>query len=213
MPSVLLILTSKLFDSMSTTNCIEIFVLAGGKSSRMGQDKGLMIVNNKPMIKHLLDELNKLEFPVKIIANSKDYNIFGFETISDIIAEKGPMGGLYTALQNTKADYVFLIGCDMPFISHTVINRLTEQVDGSDVTVAIERDKINPLFAVYKCSIINEVEKLIVNNTLKMNGLIMSLNHKLVSIDEYVLLQPNLFLNMNTLNDIINIHQLWNTLE
>lgn len=194
---------------MSVSKNIEVFVLAGGKSSRMGQDKGLMLLHNKPMIKHLLDELGKLNLPVTIIANSNGYNALGYATIKDIVAEKGPMGGLLTALHYTKAEYVFLISCDMPFITCEIISKIISEVNDDEITVAYTQNKLNPLFAVYKSSLIKEVAKRIAEGNLKMHQLIQSVNHKPVDMDEYIVHQPDVFMNLNTMNDVEIITEQW----
>lgn len=187
---------------MSSLKQIEVFVLAGGKSSRMGQDKGLLLLHNKPMITYLLDELDKLNLPIKIITNSKEYNTLGFETIKDVVAEKGPMGGLLTAFHFTKAAHVFLISCDMPFLTCEIISKMISEVNDDEITVAQIENKLNPLFAVYKASLKCEVEKRIAEGNLKMHEFIQSVNHKLVEMDVYTVHQPYLFANLNTLNDI-----------
>ena len=60
----------------------------------MGRDKGLVSLNKDPMIAHVLRELEALKIPTKIIANNSAYKKFKLPVYSDVIVDKGPMGGL-----------------------------------------------------------------------------------------------------------------------
>lgn len=190
---------------MNGYKAIEVFVLSGGKSSRMGQDKGLALFHNKPMITYLLDALDKLNLSIKIVANSEEYNTLGYTIVKDVVPEKGPIGGLFTAFHYTQAEFVFLISCDMPFITPEIISKIIAEVDNHEVTVATIQNKINPLFAIYNTSLKKLVEKRIADGNLKMQQLIHSVYSKSVKMDEYLVLQPNLFMNMNFNSDIKNL--------
>ena len=128
---------------------IEAFVLAGGKSSRMGRDKGLMPLNKQPMVSRVLKVLQELALPVRIIANKPGYESLGFEVLKDEVQEKGPMGGLFTALQHSTADLILLVACDMPLISTEAVCMLMNAASTEHITVAAEGEKLNPLFALY----------------------------------------------------------------
>ena len=115
-------------------------VLSGGKSRRMGQDKGSMIIQEKPMILHILDRLNyKINDAVIVLNDAEriadyqsllnqycegniednfDYSLFFVE---DEIKEKGPISGIMTGLKNIKTDYALVLPCDSPFISEDFI--------------------------------------------------------------------------------------------
>ena len=83
-------------------NAITGVILAGGKSSRMGFDKGLAILNGKPMIQYVIDVFEKLGLDIIIISNSPGYETFGYPIYNDLIPEKGPVGGIYTCLLYTS---------------------------------------------------------------------------------------------------------------
>ncbi len=180
---------------------IEAFVLAGGKSSRMEQDKGMMLLNGKPMISYVLDMMSSLQLSIKIIAGSDQYLQLGYEVIKDIVPGKGPMGGLYTAFNYSSKPYIFLISCDTPFIPAAAAERLLRAAENRQATVAEVLKKINPLFAVYHHSLNQEVSACIVNDQLKMQDFIFSVNHRLVNMDDLLLLNPNLFFNINDKTD------------
>lgn len=69
-------------------------ILAGGKSSRMGVDKGLMLLNEKPMVQHVIDAVKLVADEIIIVANNKEYKQFGYTVISDEIENAGPLAGI-----------------------------------------------------------------------------------------------------------------------
>lgn len=159
---------------------IEAFVLAGGQSKRMGQDKGLILLKGRPMVSYILNTLQEAGIPTKIIANNPSYIMFGPPVYSDIISEKGPMGGLLTAFENTTANVILLIGCDMPLISVEVINHLLSFADREKIIAPITADNVNPLFALYPRCLQQKLEKSMVDEQLKMTHFILNNQHILV---------------------------------
>ncbi len=77
-------------------------ILAGGKSSRMGEDKGLVLLNGKPMIQYVIEALKGVVSDIIIISNNASYNKFGIPVYPDIIKDKGPVGGIFTGLHHSK---------------------------------------------------------------------------------------------------------------
>ena len=118
-------------------------VLSGGMSRRMGQDKGSMIIQEKPMILHILERLNyKINDAVIVLNDAQriaDYQSllnqycegdiesnfdFSLEFVEDEIKEKGPISGIMTGLKNIKTDYALVLPCDSPFISEDNIDAM-----------------------------------------------------------------------------------------
>ena len=118
-------------------------VLSGGMSRRMGQDKGSMIIQEKPMILHILERLNYKINDATIVLNDAqriaDYKSllnrycegdiesnfdFSLEFVEDEIKEKGPISGIMTGLKNIKTDYALVLPCDSPFISEDNIDAM-----------------------------------------------------------------------------------------
>ncbi|MCC8358356.1 molybdenum cofactor guanylyltransferase [Salinimicrobium sediminilitoris] len=195
---------------MSPAPKIEAFVLAGGKSSRMGKDKGLVNLNNQPMVSYVFQALQEAELPVKIIANSRDYEKFGFPVCKDVVKERGPMGGLLTAFNNTDAEVVLLISCDMPFVNAEAINLLLKAVDEDYITAALVKDRINPLFAAYPLHLKGSVEDAIASEELKMTDFILKNPHTLVpSVAQKM---PWCFRNINNEQELKEAEEKWSHL-
>ncbi len=132
-------------NSKKSYSCI---VLSGGMSRRMGQDKGSMIIQDKPMILHILEKLNhKINDAVIVLNNSERIaiyknllsqycigdieNNFDYELcfIEDEIKDKGPISGIMTGLKHIKTDYALILPCDSPFVSEDNIETLFAILD------------------------------------------------------------------------------------
>lgn len=196
---------------MKTLKAIEAFVLAGGKSSRMGEDKGLISFQGRPMIAHVLETLEKTGLPVKIVANDKTYKQFGYTVVPDLVQEKGPLGGLLTAYQNTRADQILLVSCDMPFIQEELVLKLVEEAGSQNIVVYQDEGRIYPLPGIYPVSLKEEVKKGIAAQRLKMQDFISENRHTLVpSGDEKNAL---FFRNINTPKDLKEAEEQWSKLR
>jgi len=127
------------------------FIIAGGKSSRFGQDKSLYEFEGKPLIMHAYDALSKVFSDISIIANDKEkFSIPGVEVYPDIIPDLGPIGGLYTVLSQLKeGERAFIVPCDMPFLDSDLIEYMANIPAMYDVIVPMPEGNYEPLHAIY----------------------------------------------------------------
>lgn len=176
----------------------------------MGTDKGLVPLNSKPMVSYVLRTLQEIKLPVKIIANNPGYEKFDLPVCKDVVKEKGPMGGLLTALNNTEAEVVLLISCDMPFVNAEAINLLLKEVDEEHITAALVKDRINPLLAAYPVHLKKSVEDAIASGELKMTDFILKNPHTLVpSVAQKM---PWCFCNINDEQELKEAEEKWSHL-
>ena len=145
-------------------------VLAGGKSQRMGKDKALTELNGQPLISQVISALEPVVHKIEIVGQPKLYSNLGLTVHKDIIADKGPMGGILTALNHTKADEVMILSCDIPFIRSNSLRALLECYYENKPLALVARngDRIHPLVGVYSKSLLPKLEENISNNKLKM---------------------------------------------
>src|SRR6266566_7710646 len=113
---------------------ITAFILAGGKSTRMGTDKALLLLGGRPLIAHALDLARSAAEEVKIIGDPLKLLQFG-DVIRDLYSERGPLGGIHAALSSTRSDYNLILGVDLPFVTKQFLNYLAESAQASDATV------------------------------------------------------------------------------
>ena len=129
-------------------------VLAGGKSSRMGGDKGLVSLNGKPIIAHVLERLRLVVDEVIIVIGSdaqrEAYASFGDRVIADRMPYGSPIVGAYTGLSEARGEYTFLTGGDQPLINPRVVELLFAEVRGHDAATPYwPNGWVEPLHSVY----------------------------------------------------------------
>lgn len=189
----------------------EAFVLSGGKSSRMGRDKGMVLLHGKPMILYILEAVQGAGIKVNIIANDLKYRSFGFPVYADVVMEKGPLGGLLSALRNSEAEVILLLSCDMPLISTEAIKQLLTFADHEKIIAPVREGRLNPLFALYPKSLKPDVEEMIASGRLKMTDFILENKHTLVpSIARDF---PGIFRNVNNEEELKMTEKEWNNLK
>lgn len=174
-------------------------ILAGGRSSRMGEDKGLMVYYGKPMIQHVIDAILPLTNRIIISANSEAYKQFNYPVFSDKINDKGPLGGIITALVHSQSEINWMLSCDSPLISTEMLRKLVDQLGDYDAVVPQIGEQIHPLIAVYRKSILNRLEEHVALNRLKMIDVLNPLNVNYYSIDSVDQLN---FKNLNSKEDL-----------
>lgn len=179
-------------------------ILAGGKSSRMGTDKGLLLLNGKPMVQYVIDALSKVVSKIIIISNNEAYKQFGLDVFPDLVKEKGPVGGIYTALSYSSTESNICVSCDTPFITEKLLNLLIENSANFDITVSRYKDKIHPLIGVYKKSILDTFKKSLDKNQLKLSLVNKNVEYNVVEVEGGEVTEMN-FYNINTQIDLKTI--------
>ncbi len=151
-------------------------ILAGGKSTRMGEDKGLMLYQGKPMMEHVIDAVLPLTNRILISSNSDAYKQFNYPIFTDKILDKGPLGGIVTALAHSQSEINWILSCDSPLITTAMLQILIDQLGEYDAVVPQTGEKIHPLIAVYRKSILNRLEEHVALNRLRMRDVLDGLN-------------------------------------
>lgn len=152
-------------------------ILAGGKSSRMGTNKSLLPIQGKASVERVSDELKTVTDNVIIIANeSKTYDFLQIKRYSDRHVDKGPLAGLESALYHADADIYFIAACDMPFIDGRIYTYLLEQIAHYDAVVPVYNGQNHPLAAIYRRSILSQIQQQIANNNLRVKSFFEHIN-------------------------------------
>ncbi len=178
------------------------YILAGGKSTRMGSDKGLMLFNGKPLVTHIINQLQPAVGQVIIVTNNPDYQQFGLECIPDNIAEVGPAGGIESALTHSRVAHNFIIGCDMPFVSTAAIQWLLEQAGSASIIIPEHDGKIEPLFGIYDSNCLPQWHALIQQGLRKLQSMIACFSLLQPDVTGNMLFHDTLFMNINTYEEL-----------
>ena len=154
------------------TNATAI-ILAGGESCRMGTDKSMLSIKGRSMIETICEQLSGSFEQILISANEADkFAHLGFEVVTDKIAGHGPLMGIASALEASSNELNFVVACDIPKIKLACINQmLTEAVEsGADIVVPTTgKDKYEPLFAVYRKSALEAINKVLSSGGRKIS--------------------------------------------
>jgi len=183
---------------------ITAIILAGGKSQRMGTDKGFLDLNSKPFIKHICDALQPIvDSNILIISGNKEYDAFGYTRVEDIIENKGPVGGLYSALRASKTKINLVLSVDVPLVSTEFLQWLIANHDETDmVTQTSVGEKTNPLIAIYDRSMRIVFGDHLAGNQLKLRKVIEDVKHQTIVIPEK---WNNQVQNINTQEEYQNL--------
>lgn len=178
---------------------ITIIILAGGKSSRMGQDKGLLKINDKTMIEHVIAAVKSISNNILVITANQEYRKFKYPIYSDIILDKGPLGGIYTGLQKSKTEKNLFLSCDVPYVETKMLAYLIENSNNNEITVGTANDKLQPLLGLYSKTCLPTIEQQLNENKLKISDLFEKVKTKLLPLDEF---DSKNFLNLNSPSDL-----------
>lgn len=181
---------------------ITAIILAGGKSSRMGQEKGFVLLHGKPLIEHILTVLESVFEKIIIIANNAAYEKYHYPVFADILPEKGALGGIYTGLYYTQTKLNFIISTDMPFVNQEAIHYLIEKALENEISITKSKDKYQPLFACYPNTLLPAIKISIEANQLKLMDFVIKNNANILLMDSFEKENPFLFTNLNTLEEV-----------
>lgn len=189
---------------MSIKKNINGYVLAGGKSSRMGTDKGLLKFYGKPIIQIIVEQLQPAVSNTIIISKNEAYKKFGLEVIPDLINDKGPAGGIHAALSHTDSDKIFVVSCDMPNITTNAIQYIIEQSFHSQITLPLNNGNVEPLFGVYAKTCLPLWQQLIEQGKIKLQEMVTHFELLKINVENHKFFNAELFSNINDKNDLLN---------
>ncbi len=135
---------------MPVSDCTAV-ILAGGESRRMGKDKASTLLHGKPLLQHVLVQVEPLFSDVLISVRELRADIVNQQIVDDS-TDRGPMVGIKAALEQVQTPWIFVIGCDMPFVSTELIQQLALHRDGHQAVVTHVFDRPQPLFGFYSKS-------------------------------------------------------------
>ena len=185
---------------MVDKNNITGIVLAGGKSSRMGSDKGLLKLNGKLFIEHVIEAMKPIVDDIIIISNNPSYNQFGYQRVEDEIKDFGPLAGLYSGLKYSKTEYNLVLSCDIPMITTEVLSKLIEtDYINHDVVQIESNNKTMPLIAIYYKECIHKCLELLRQDERRLRVAVSQFNTKTILIDSEL---DHLVRNVNTNEDL-----------
>jgi molybdopterin-guanine dinucleotide biosynthesis protein A len=176
-------------------------ILAGGKSSRMGQNKALLSLGGMRLIDRVVGTLREVFSGLLLVTNSPAvYADLGLPVVGDVFPDKGSLGGIYSAIYHAPTPYCFVVACDMPFLSAAVMRYLIEQIADYDVVMPDIHGEMQPLHAIYSKACIPPIRHCLEANRLRIVGFLPEVRVRTVTASDLQHLDPDLlaFQNLNT---------------
>ena len=194
-----------------SANDITGLILAGGLSTRMGgRDKGLQLLEGRPMITHIIERLQPQVGPLLINANQNQeaYELFSLPIIADVISNfVGPLAGLHAGLSHCTTPYLLSVPCDCPFFPTDLASRLSDALmsSGADVAYAVminqNQTEHHPVFCLLKRDVMVGLGEYLSEGGRKVLTWMSSQAHVQVVFDDH-----SAFLNINTPDDLKTIN-------
>lgn len=137
---------------------VSCIILAGGRSSRLGKDKALLLLNKQPLITYVFNSMEKIFSEIVIVVKNERQKMEIKKILKNvkIVEDKNricsPIAGIEEGIKHITNDYVFVVACDMPFVDEETVRELLSRINKGIDCVAYARNKnyYEPLCAVYK---------------------------------------------------------------
>ena len=179
-----------------------VVILAGGKGSRLGGiDKGLIELNDKPLIEHLINRL-QMQSPNIIISanrNLENYHQLGFPVYQDDIDDyAGPLAGILKALKHCPTEWLMTVPADSPFIPVDLVERLSQKQHNNKIVIAHDGEQLQPTFSLIHKSLAASLQQFLQQGDRKMRVWMQQQTHDIVDFSD----KANAFININTEDDL-----------
>ncbi len=180
-----------------------LIILAGGKSTRMGQCKANIRINGETMLDRIIGRFQPCFDDIICVADQEIHSKLSFQQVNDVYKNLGPLAGIYSGLLASKNALGFIVTIDMPFLNPAIFKFLRINRSGAMITIPVFNGKPQPLCGIYdkKC-------------TEALQAFLKAGNRKVLDFFEYVsgetieitknqdFYSSDLFFNMNTLIDL-----------
>lgn len=180
---------------------VSAFVLAGGRSSRMGSDKALLRIGDESFLSLALRKTQAVCPTPVIVGDPGLYAAFG-PVVEDRFPGCGPLGGIHAALSMTRTELNLILSVDLPLMKAEFLRWLVnEAAQGNELaTVPRHNDRNEPLCAVYRRSLLPAVEEALQAGQYKVDRIFSQAATRFISEDEMSRagFQDEIFRNVNT---------------
>lgn len=180
-------------------------IIAGGKSSRFGQDKALFNYHGQSLVEHAINIIKPNCSRLAINTNKPEaFAHLGMECITDTLPDAGPLSGIHTALSYAGEGKVVIIACDTPHIPTELFAKLLEQIKNHDLAMPVHKGFIETMCAVYSSHCLPAIEAAIKTQKYRILDAIKTLSARFVDIDGEDFYHPRIFHNINSRKDVLD---------
>ncbi|WP_299129175.1 molybdenum cofactor guanylyltransferase [uncultured Winogradskyella sp.] len=169
---------------MNKINNISVYILCGGKNIRMQKEKGLVLYKSQPFIQHIINAIKPISKKIFLVTDNNLYQKFGYPLVNDEYKDKGPVGGIYSALKHSNTHYNIILSCDIPNITTSILNTyLSKEIYQKEITFLKDEQYEYPLIGVYSKHLVSKFEEAINTNILRLLRLIKCMDYKTIEIE------------------------------
>jgi molybdopterin-guanine dinucleotide biosynthesis protein A len=180
------------------------FLVAGGKSSRMGSNKAFVDFHSRTLLARALAVLTGACGRAVIVGDPEVFVPYG-HTIPDLFPGCGPLAGIHAALLHSPADLNLMLAVDMPFVTEELLHFLLNTAQTTDAIVTIPRigNGFQPLCAVYRRGFASTAEQALQAGQYRINATFASVPLRVIEESEFVAegFSERCFFNVNTPED------------
>jgi len=180
---------------------VEGFILVGGASSRMGADKSQLLLGGRTNVERIADALRPVAEKISVVG-SRAAAHGQLPNVPDLHERWGPLGGIHASLRVAKAEWCFVVACDLPFVTTELFGCLMMFIAGVDAVVPVQEDQYpQPLCAIYRCRpCLIAAEAAIARDEHSPRALLDKVSIRYLEFDELATLagSDHFFFNVNT---------------
>ena len=184
---------------------IAAVILAGGRGQRMGmQNKGLLLLQQRPLIAHVIERLSRQITRIVISANNDldVYRQFGLPVIPDQIPDyPGPLGGIYSVMRNQGSEWLITVPCDTPYLPLDYVQRMTSAIDGHRAYVAHDGERVQAGFCLFQRNLHTAIEQALQAQHFAVYRFLESVAAQRVDFSD----ARAAFININTPEDLASV--------
>lgn len=187
-------------------NQIMAFILAGGKSTRMGRDKAFLRLDGETLLSRMLKLAGTVTSEVGIVGDAEKFAAFSSFVVPDVYPDRGPLGGIHAALSAASGELNLILAVDLPFVEPEFLRYVTEQALASAAVVTVPRTKEGwqPLCAVYRRDFASIAEHALDAGKNKIDPLFAEVKTKIIDEKELARagFSEEMFRNLNSPQDL-----------
>jgi len=185
---------------------ISAIILAGGQSSRLGQDKAFLTIDGRPLVARAVDHLARLSDDVLVVTN--DLNRYErldlpARLVPDQQPGRGALMGIYSGLLATRHHHALAVACDMPFLSESLLRYMLPLAEGYDVVIPCLNGLLEPLHSIYSRECLPPIAQILGRGQRQIIAFFGDVRVRQVLTEEIDRFDPQhlSFVNINTLAD------------
>jgi len=182
-------------------NRLSAFVLAGGKSRRMGRDKAFVAWGQETLLSNALKLAGGVTASLYIVGDMKKFDSYG-AVVEDVYRDRGPLGGIHAALSGSSAELNLMLAVDLPLVEPQFLHYMVSLADESGATVTVPRagNGWQPLCAVYRREFAAIAEESLLAGKNKIDPLFDAVKTRVLEEQELVQrgFSSAMFRNLNT---------------